>query len=257
VVGMIPLVRRGGLRRTHAADLLTRAVAEPLSGLSEAVRAARVALLLSGAGKRPKVILVTSAIPYEGKSTTATLLAASTSMSGQRSLLIDCDLRRQSASRSLGRRGKPGLIEVLAGSATRAEAVQHDPASGLDLIAVGSGSVNPGDLLDSQRMRDLLAALRQDYDFIVLDSSPLLPVVDATILATMVDKIAMVVQWSRTPRASVVEALSRLDTEMRRTASVVINQVDIKRLRGYGYGYGYGYNYGKYYGVLSKYHQGS
>jgi len=257
VLGMIPLIRTLGPRRRTTRDLLARMRAAPLSALSEAIRSARVGLLLSDVDKPPKLVLVTSAIPDEGKSTAAVLFAASAAASGQRSLLIDCDLRRKSASRTFERSSQPGLVEVLAGDIDIADGIYHDEATGLDVIAAGSGAINPGDLLNSQRMRDVLTQLREHYDFIVLDSSPILPVIDAAVLATMVDKIVLVVQWSRTPRMSAIEAMKGLSADTRRIAGVLMNKVDLKKLRAHGYGYGYGYHYGRYYGALSKYYRRS
>jgi Mrp family chromosome partitioning ATPase len=90
-------------------------------------------------------------------------------------------------------------------------------------------------------MRDLIATLRQEFDYIVMDTPPLLPVVDALVLTTIVDKIVVIVEWGRTPRASIAEAFKILRPEAHRVAGVVLNKVDVNQLPGYGYGYGYRY----------------
>jgi polysaccharide biosynthesis transport protein len=257
VLGMIPLMRGFSLRPRTARDMLGRMIAAPLSALGEAVRAAQVGLVLSNVENRPKAILVTSAVPGEGKSTVAALIATSSGKSGQRSLLIDGDLRRKSTSRAFGPGDRPGLTEIFAGTAALADVVHHDDSTGIDVISAGPGSGVSGYQINTERMQELLDQLRGRYDFIVIDSSPLLPVIDAAILATMVDRTVLVVEWSQTPRTSAVEALQRLTPEAQRTVGVLINKVDHRRLRTYGYGYGYGYNYGRYYGSFRKYYQRS
>jgi capsular exopolysaccharide synthesis family protein len=255
VFGMIPAVRASGLRRrVTRGTVLHRLLDAPFSRLSETVRATRMGLALSNVDNAPKVILVTSAVPGEGKSTTAMLLAASSAVSGKRTVIIDCDLRRKSVSSAFEIEEKVGLVEVLAGSHELDAVVTRDEKTGLEVIAAGSGAKNPADVLNSQRMRDLMALLRERYDYVVLDASPLLPVVDAAVLATMVDKILFVIEWSNTPRTSVVEAMRVLNADSRRIAGIVVNKVNHARLQSYGYGYGYGYNYGRYYRSLGKYY---
>jgi succinoglycan biosynthesis transport protein ExoP len=106
---------------------------------------------------------------------------------------------------------------------------------------------NPADLLMSQRMRDLIAQLRNQHDYIVIDAAPLLPVVDALALATVADKVLVVVEWGRTPRASISEAFKVLRPEAHRVAGIVLNKVDLSQLQGYGYRGGYHYrSVGKY-----------
>jgi polysaccharide biosynthesis transport protein len=235
VVGVIPSLR---VRRPHdaALDQVARAIVDtPLSQLSEAVRALRIGLELSSSEGLPKVMLITSSIPDEGKSTAAMLLAASNASSGHRTVLLDCDLRQQSASRALGGRQQPGLSELLRGTAELMEVITKEPATGIYMIPAGSVVPNPADLLMSQRMRDLITELRDEFDFIVIDASPLLPVIDALPLATITDKILLVVEWSRTPRDCVSEAFKILRPEARRIAGIVLTKVDTKQLAGYGY----------------------
>ena len=239
VVGMIPLVQQKSDR--FGRDRLLQAVVDaPLSQLSEAVRAMRIGLEVSNRNGVPKVILLTSSLPAEGKSTAAMLLAASSATSGRKTVLIDCDLRQQTISR-LFDKNAPGLSELLRGDAEPAEVIRNDKASGTDVISAGSLVRHPADLLMSRRMHELIARLREEYDYVVLDASPLLPVVDALALATMVDKILIVVEWSRTPQASVIEAFKVLRPEAGRIAGVVLNKVDLRQVYGYGYRGGYHY----------------
>jgi len=240
VVGVIPFMPQRKSRRVEYNRLLQRMVDAPLSQFSEAVRSMRIGLELSRSEQAPKVILITSSLPGEGKSTAAMLLAASSSISGRKTVLVDCDLRQRSISEAFGRK-HPGLSELLRGTAELKEVIDIDPATDTSVIPAGAIVPNPADLLMSQRMRDLIERLRTQYDYVVVDAAPLLPVVDALALATMVDKILVIVEWSRTPRVSISEAFKVLRPEADRIAGIVLNKVDLKQLQGYHYGRGYNY----------------
>ena len=232
VVGNIPLVWRRKARRP-----LDSMVNEPLSHLSEAVRAMRISLeLLSD---NPKVILITSALPAEGKSTAAMLLAASSASSGKRTILLDCDLRMRSTSEALRNKHQPGLSEVLRDTAKLTDVIIQDLRTKIYVLPAGSMAANAADLLMSPAMLDLIAVLRDEFDCIVIDAPPLLPVVDALALATVADKILVIVEWCQTSRASLHEAFKVLGPEVNRVAGFVLNKVDFDRLPGYGGGYHY------------------
>jgi len=210
-------------------------VNKPLSLLSEAVRAMRISLELSSAN--PKVILITSALPAEGKSTAAMLLAASGASSGKRTILLDCDMRLRSTSEALRNKHQPGLSELLRGTAKLTDVITQDPRTKNYVLPAGSIPPNPADLLMSIGMVDLIAVLRGEFDYIVMDAPPLLPVVDALALATVADKILVIVEWSQTSRASIYEAFRVLGPQVNRVAGIVLNKVDFKQLPGYGAGY--------------------
>ena len=250
VVGSIPLVWRPKTRGTSYYRPLDRMVNKPLSHLSEVVHAMRISLELSSANS--KVILITSALPGEGKSTAAMLLAVSSASSGKRTILLDCDLRLRSTSQALrnkhhlglseflrGNKHQLGLSEFLRGAAKLTDVITEDPVTKINVIPAGSMVPNTADLLMSQGMLDLIAVLRRDFDYIVMDTPPLLPVVDALALATVADKILVIVEWCRTPRASIDEAFRVLGPEANRVAGIVLNKVDFNELPGYGGGYYY------------------
>jgi capsular exopolysaccharide synthesis family protein len=245
VVGIIPLVRDRRIRGTSDDRLLHSMVVEPLPYLDEAVRAMRISLELASANS--KVVLITSALPAEGKSTAAMLLAASSASSGKKTVLLDCDFHQQAISKALRNMHRPGLSELLRGTAELEDVLTKDPVTATYLIPVGSMVSNAADLLMSQRMRNLIAALREEFDYIVIDAPPLLPVVDALVLTTVADRILMIVEWSQTPRASISEAFKLLRPQAHRVAGIVLNKVDPNQLPRYGYrgGYGYGFD-GKY-----------
>jgi polysaccharide biosynthesis transport protein len=237
VMGIIPLVQDRKFRGTPYDRLFHRMVDKPISQFTEAVHAMRISLELSSAN--PKVILITSALPAEGKSTAAMLLAASSASSGKRTVLLDCDLRQQSTSEAFRSKRQPGLSELLRGTAELMDVITKDPATKTYVIAAGSMVPNAADLMMSQRMRDLIAELRGKFDYIVMDAAPLLPVVDALALATVADKVLMIVEWGQTPRASISEAFKVLRPEAHRVAGIVLNKVDLNQLQGYGYRGGY------------------
>jgi capsular exopolysaccharide synthesis family protein len=242
VVGFLPLASQRKSRGASYSQSLDRVVNEPLSHLSEAVRSMRIGLELSGASS--KVILLTSALPGEGKSTAAMLLAASSAGSGKKTILVDCDLRLRSASEALRRKHQAGLSDFLCGTAKLTDIITQDPVTKINLIPAGSMRPNAADLLMSRGMSDLIAVLRSGFDYVIMDSPPLLPVVDALALATGADKILVVVEWRRTPRATISEAFRVLGPEANRVAGVVLNKVDFNELPGYG-----GYQYRKYFNV--------
>jgi polysaccharide biosynthesis transport protein len=238
VVGIIPFMQHGKFRRNAHDRLVHSMVDEPFSHFSEAVRAMRIGLELSNSDGVAKVILITSSLPAEGKSTASMLLAASSAMSGHRTVLLDCDLRQQAVSQMFGNK-QPGLSELLRGTAELADVIDIDPVTNTCVIPAGSVAPNPADLLMSRRMRDLIAQLRDEFEYVVIDASPLLPVIDALAVATMVDKILVIVEWSRTSRVSVLEAFKVLRPEAKRIAGIVLNKVDPKQLSRYGYSRSY------------------
>jgi capsular exopolysaccharide synthesis family protein len=266
LVGMLPLVKGSAASpksTTSRGPALFRAVIEqPFGGMSEALRTLRTSFALSNLGDGPRVILVTSSMPGEGKTTVSMLLAASSALSGKRTLLVDCDLRRGSASKSLGFSSVPGLTEYLADkgkvlaadSKRTANLVYENKDLSFSMIPCGAEAPNPSDLLGSPRMRDLLLQMRGRYDCIILDAAPVLAVSDAALIMSLVDKVVVIVEWNKTPRYCVVEAIKSMPPEARRISTAVLNKVDYKRLSSYGYGYGQGYNYGAYYRKVAKYY---
>ena len=243
-----------GRRRRSTRNTMAGMIANPISRLSEAIRSVRVSLMRPEDGETPKLVLVTSSVPGEGKTTASVLFAASSATAGQRTLLIDCDLRRKATTRYFGFEGKPGLAEVIGKGFELSTAIQHDERTGLAILPAGTGAHSPADLLNSWEMRELLRETRDRYDCIVLDASAVLAVVESAILATMVDRILFIVQWNRTPRASVIEAFRSLGPQAREIAGVMMSRVNQRRMQSYGYGYGHGYNYGRYYGQVDKYY---
>jgi capsular exopolysaccharide synthesis family protein len=232
----------------HVAD---RVVQKPLSAFSEAVRSLHAGLQLSNVDKPPKVIVVTSSVPNEGKTSLAVSLGRLASKGGARVILIDGDLRHPSVGAQFSpRRSEGGLVEVLAGKRDLASVLHRDPISPLEFVPVVAPPANPADLLGSLAMKNLIEVLRQHYDLIVIDAAPVLPVSDTRLLGRLADKIVYVVQWDSTPREAVMGGIKLLRDANADIAGTVLNQADLRRHAIYGYGYssyGYGANYAKYY----------
>ena len=125
------------------------------------------------------------------------------------------------------------MSELLRGAVELADVITKDPATNIYVIPAGSTVPNAPDLLMSQRMRDLIAELRSEFDYVVMDTSPLLPVVDALALATVADKVLLIVEWGQTSRASISEAFKVLRPEAHRVAGIVLNKVDLNQVPGY------------------------
>ena len=252
LLSALPLLRgsqlAGGNRRTGP---WTYVVDKPMSAYAEAVRTVRSALLLSAATPPPRVICLTSALPGDGKTTCAVSLARIMALSGERVVLVDCDLRR-GALRSLVKADeRGGLVELLQGEVTLENAIVRDSVAGLDVLTLRREAFTPRDVLGGEAMRGLVARLREQYDHVVLDAPPALAVSDARTLAALSDAVVLVARWGRTARNDLRVAAERLTGDGARIAGVVLNQVDPRAPDALGVG-GDAYNYGAY----ARYYQG-
>jgi capsular exopolysaccharide synthesis family protein len=216
----------------------------PHSPRVEAFRILRTNLQFVDVDRRLKVFVVTSSVPGEGKTSTASNTALALQTTGQRTLLIDSDLRRPQLATLFGLQGTVGLTSVLLGRLRLDEAVQEHPESGLAVLTSGSLPPNPAELLQSHAMKQLIDAARLDYDVVILDSPPLLPVTDAALIASQVDGAIVVVRQGRTTREQFKHSMERLHAVGARPLGVTLNMVARRGRKGYGYGYGYGYGDG-------------
>jgi succinoglycan biosynthesis transport protein ExoP len=197
------------------------------SALSESFRELRTSLLLFSANLPAHSILVTSAHAGEGKTTIAMNLAASLAQLGRRTLLIDADMRRPSIQKYFPQ-GKSQLSTYLAGKGKWQETVSQTSVSGLDVLLGGRAPANPAELLSSDRMRALIQEAAGDYNFVILDSSPLLNVADSRILASMADSTVLVVKAGDTPRQVIQYAESQALSAGANLLGVVLNYVDVR-----------------------------
>ena len=248
-LGVIPrktrLSRPTLLRSAPASGVAITVLSDPRSVVAESFRSLRTSMLLS-ITPSPQVILVTSARASEGKTTTAVNLAISLAQQQQqgRVALIDCDLRRPSVVRSLNIKEKIGISSVLAGEVTLEECFRT--VEGIsNLTVIGSGPIppNPAELLASSAVPQVLTLLRQSFDYIIIDSPPVLAVTDGTILSTMVDGVVIVVESGVTPQKAVARSVSVLQGAGARVLGFVLNKLDLHSGNYYGYGYGNGSYY--------------
>jgi len=221
-------------RKTAKDPLVMRS--DPLGDQAEAYRRLRTNLRFLNLAGPSRSIMVTSAIPNEGKSTIALNLAVAMAEGSSRILLIDADLRRPSVARQLGLEGAVGLTTVLIGEAAVEDVIQ--PWGGaIDVLPAGQIPPNPSELLDSAAMSGLLRRLGARYDTILLDTSPLLPVTDAAALSRFVDGALLVVGCQTVHRHQVAEALGSLAAVDARVLGLVLNQTP-RRESGSTYAYG-------------------
>jgi succinoglycan biosynthesis transport protein ExoP len=218
----------------------------PLSPFSEAMRTLRSSIHMSDVDQPPKVIHVTSARPREGKTTIAVSLAISAAFAGLKVVLVDADLRHPSASRLFKLEQEKGLVDLLIGATTADNVLRFHKDLNLMVIPAGSKSLNPPDVLGSERMKELISRLRETFDYVVLDTPPVGPVVDPVIVANLADKTIFVVQWASTPRELVETSIQQVSTQ-KRVAGVVFNSVNQDRAKKYGGEYYHGKRYEKYY----------
>jgi capsular exopolysaccharide synthesis family protein len=202
---------------------------------AEAYRTLRTNVTFVGAERPVQLMAVTSAGPGEGKSTTAANLAVTLALGGHKTLLIDADMRRPLLHRAFGIVQDPGLTDVLIGLASAREAIRPDVLERLDVLPAGSSPPNPSELLGSDAMHGLVGEVRRTYDYIVVDTPPVLPVTDATVVSTIADATILTVRSGETEEASALRALDQLKRVGARIAGVVLNGVDTRRDRHYMY----------------------
>ena len=245
VLGIIPISDGGVLTEIN----------ESSNPIAEAFRSFRTALQFSTDQGAPKTVVVTSAQPGEGKSTTALALAINFSQLGMKVLLIDADLRNPSQHRNLGRPNGAGLSNYLAGGAMPESAFQKTDVDGLYFMASGPLPPNPAELLAGSKMLSLLSTASEKVDAVIVDSPPILGLADAPLLASITAGTLLVIATGQTRRSVVKAALKRLHFARARMVGALMNKCDFRSNYGYsGYGYGYGTDYAAldYYGYGQK-----
>ena len=210
----------------------------------ESFRVLRTNLQYIDVDKDAKIFAITSPMPGDGKSTTAINMAITLAQAGQRTVLVEADLRRPRVADYLHLEHAVGLTTVLAGKVAVADVLQPWGSDGLEVITSGSIPPNPAELLQSNAMKILLADLRSHYDVVIIDTPPALPVTDAALLAAEADGAILVVRNGKTTRDQATQAKKRLDSVGAVLVGTVFNFAPERGAKGYGYRYGYGYGYG-------------
>jgi len=255
-LGMIPLgsksAREGANPKRlviatskEAVELVTQV--RPQSQMAESYRALRTSLLLSNLGSPPKVVMVTSALPQEGKTTTSINTAVVLAQKGVRVLLIDADMRRPSIHKTLGMGPHSGLSNVLTGSIPLEQAITNTAVlPNLFVLPAGTPPPNPAELLASSNMREVLAQLQQQYDHIVIDTPPTLSVTDAVVLSPRADAVVLVIRSGQTTKQALRRSRDVLVQVNAKVVGVLLNAVDLSS-PDYYYYYEYQGKYARYY----------
>lgn len=226
-IGIFPALRR------RFRSQLDMSRAQPFSPTAEATRSLQTSLMLSGIERSPKVVLLASALPGEGKSAIALAWARTMAGDGKRVVIVDCDLRRGRIHRACGVLREPGLADLLTGKAQIGEIVQADALSHACVIPTGAGETIAPDLIGAEQMRLLLASLSEQFDLIVLDSAPVLVAAETRGLARLAEKTVMVVRWQATKRLDVTAGVRLLMSAGADVAGCVLSMVSVDRYRRY------------------------
>jgi succinoglycan biosynthesis transport protein ExoP len=216
------------------------------SPLAEAYRHLRTSILVSTAGRAPKSLLVTSSLPGEGKTTTAVNTAMSLAQTGASVVIIDADMRRPRLQSIFDMRGQEGLSSILSSEVSEQDMlamVRHDEESGLSVLTSGPIPPNPAELLGSDQMRRLLAALQANYTHVVVDSPPVSSFTDGVLISTMVDGVLLVVHGGRSSRHIVRRSKQLLNDVGAKIFGVVLNNVNLQSHDYYYYQSYYGQKY--------------
>lgn len=230
----IPKLRRTDLRQVPPAAqhpvgyLLERQV----SAFTEAYRVLRTTIIFAAGQPKTQVVAITSAVPDEGKTTVSLCLSRVSALSGQRVLLIDCDLRRRSVKDVLGIEPPKGLLQVLSGEASWRQAVHVDEVSGMHVLPLTEAGFTPKDIFGADDMSRLLNELRSHYDLIILDCAPVLAVAETRVVVAKADCAVVVARWQKTPIRAVRSALQQLQSAGANVRGVALNCVD-RRVPGY------------------------
>lgn len=236
VFGVLPLFKKKRSVKVELND-------SSLSGFAEGIRSIRTGLQLSDMAGRKQVVMMTSANPAEGKTTSALNLASACGQL-ERVLLIDADLRKPALAKRLKLKGDNGLVELLAGQADKADCIRHYEKGGIDILPVMKSPPNAAEIAGTPRFEAMIRELSQDYDRIIVDSSPCLAVSDPLLLSRVCDAVLLVVKVEQTRRRSIQRTLRQLESAHAHVLGVVANQVEKSRKKDYYYGYYSYYGYG-------------
>jgi capsular exopolysaccharide synthesis family protein len=243
-LGMVPASPSAVPGEVEPAPVVLR---EPQSAVAEAYRVLRTNLIFSWAETTGRVLVVSSASPGEGKTTTVANLAASLADNGARVLAVEADLRRPTMHRHFGTDKTPGLTDLIVVMCTISQAAQWTRVPRLQLLPAGYIPPNPAELLGSQSLRDVFQALRKRYDWVLIDAPPILGMADTPVMCPLVDGVVLVVWAEHCARPAIEQAVDQVVRVGGKITGVVLNKVDLARNAYY-----YSHYYGEYYKGYSE-----
>ncbi|MEL5898970.1 CpsD/CapB family tyrosine-protein kinase [Clostridium sporogenes] len=218
-------------------------IKDPKSPVAEAYRTLRTNIKFSSFDKKVQSIVITSSGTGEGKSTTAANLAIVMAQSGSKTIIIDCDQRRPNVHKLFGISNEVGLSNFIVGSIGLDEVIQKTEVENLHILPSGTRPPNPSELISSNRMMEFVEELKKEYDYIILDSPPVIPVTDAQLLANYADGCLLVVSSGEVEKEAVIKAKDLLNKVNANIIGIVLNKLEVRE-KGY-YGYYYHYYYGE------------
>lgn len=238
VMGQIPMIP-GKTRE----EVLNYLVTKPSSAAMEAIRNLRTSVLLSNIDQPPQVIVSSSSVPGEGKTTNSLALAINLVGVGKSVLLIEGDIRRNVLGQYFpDAKASKGLVSAISGEASVDEVMFRPKDLGLSLIMGEHSAINAADLFMSEAWHDFMHKMRARFDYVIIDTPPVLVVPDARIIAQKADAVLFTVKWNDTSRSQVQEALQMFETVNQKVSGMVLSQIDEEQMRRYGYGGKHGYN---------------
>ncbi len=236
VLGQIPKFPVRGRPET-----ISYLMSKPTSAAAESVRNLRTSLLLSNVDNPPRVIMCTSSIPGEGKTTQSIALSLNLASLKKKVILIEGDIRQRTFTAYFPNAlENAGLLSVISGKTPLEQAVYHHPEMKVDILMGERSSINAADVFSSEAFQHLVEKLRDEYDYVIIDTPPVLVVPDARVIGQHVDAITYSVNWDRTTKSQVIEGLKQFKSVNLRVTGLVLSQIDPRGMKRYGYGGEYG-----------------
>jgi capsular exopolysaccharide synthesis family protein len=240
-LGLIPAIKLDS--HSGASPMINNGVP---ANFAEAFRTVRTNVLFSSAEEGGRSLVVTSTAPGEGKTLVATNVAMALAQAGQRVLLVDADMRRPRVHEVFDMSQQPGLSNLLTGNCKASESVRKSATPGLWVLSAGDNPPNPAELVGSHRFKDLLASLTAHFDWVIIDSPPVLAVTDAALAAHRASGVLFVIGSEMTSRNTAMAALEQIQSAKAKVVGAVLNRVNVER-NSYYYSHYYHRNYSNYY----------
>jgi capsular exopolysaccharide synthesis family protein len=241
VIGQIPTIP--ARRRKNVLKYLSE---KPNSGAAEAIRNLRTSVLLADLDNPPQIIMSTSSVPGEGKTTQSLAMTQNLAGLGKKVLLIEGDIRKRIFGEYFEIETDKGLLAVLSGETTLGEAVRYNETLQADLLIGEASKINAADVFSSERFNAFLREVREKYDYVIIDTPPVLAVPDARVIGQSVDAIMYAIKWDDTTKRQVADGLRSFQNVNVKVTGLVLTQINRRGMKQYGYGDSYG-SYDSYY----------